>query len=900
MNNTTLKLSEIIKNYPVFEENQVLTKTHLNNVVQYLDQQQRLTRLNLLGYGIVCGLKVLKVPQNTITISKGCGITSEGYLLIHEGDMKYSNYVVFKDENAKYTFFKDIPLYELIPDNIKKPGETKQLRNFDPGNDGDLDDFAVVLYNESYIFDPDICTGGECDNKGKEQVNKLRVLLIEKSALDKINADQLSPSKKYYDLNNVYIERLKLVPENIDNYDAFADEYLNICTHAGKALSEELKNSYLILQSILSDFFNNTDPTAGWIDKLDAIIENAGSNKFGVQYVYDFFKDLVSTYNEFVESVFKLEVKCLPATATSPDHILIGDATGVVDDNIDKYRQAFVESPILNHKDKQLQNTVFLYRRIGKLINNFLNRSVAQIRITPSKDHSACLGEKAIPFYYKIDNKDPLNNHWDFYLHEKKKTSSIYSYNAENYNGTEVAKNPLNFNFDANDFFRIEGHLGKDFQKALEQINLIIKNYNLPIKVIPLQIEKDINLVRVIPGLKYYGMEILHKLYRDELISNMNDLKLFNVELNQNVQAADDEELPPVDIESNTLSFKSFTEQQTNLINTKINTVKTYLSKSIENFDGCNFENDYKEMVNNSAILNKGIKGVTFASAFTPLEKVVNNITFSKLKWINDSVRKREEKAKEKSIFDKFLEENPGLEHLGGVCKGGTFILVYSSSDNTVVADVSLHYHYYETPVQEVPEGSDTSDDNFVFDWKLNNDVLVYINPNKKFKEKAESLESKFDQLQQEVSVHATNLNTYQGSINTLIQTLPTFQPVTGLEYSNLDLAKNAQILKGMDSYAKSVRAKGDTATDAEIAILNETENLMAAVIENTIRIIAAKNTDIEAGSEEEKILNLAIANASKLTNDNAKNKVKTVANEVKNVSDIKPKLQNSLNKFIL
>ena len=137
---------------------------------------------------------------------------------------------------------------------------------------------------------------------------------------------------------------------------------------------------------------------------MDAIIENAGSNKFGVQYVYDFFKDLVSTYNEFVESVFKLEVKCLPATATSPDHILIGDATGVVDDNIDKYRQAFVESPILNHKDKQLQNTVFLYRRIGKLINNFLNRSVAQIRITPSKDHSACLGEKAIPFYYKIDN----------------------------------------------------------------------------------------------------------------------------------------------------------------------------------------------------------------------------------------------------------------------------------------------------------------------------------------------------------------------------------------------------------------------------------------------------------------------------------------------------------------
>ena len=44
--------------YPIFEANQVLTNTHLNDVFDYLDEQQRLTRTNLIGIGIVCGLEI--------------------------------------------------------------------------------------------------------------------------------------------------------------------------------------------------------------------------------------------------------------------------------------------------------------------------------------------------------------------------------------------------------------------------------------------------------------------------------------------------------------------------------------------------------------------------------------------------------------------------------------------------------------------------------------------------------------------------------------------------------------------------------------------------------------------------------------------------------------------------
>ncbi len=44
--------------YPEFVADQVLTADHLNELFDYLDEQDRLTRRCLIGIGIVCGLEV--------------------------------------------------------------------------------------------------------------------------------------------------------------------------------------------------------------------------------------------------------------------------------------------------------------------------------------------------------------------------------------------------------------------------------------------------------------------------------------------------------------------------------------------------------------------------------------------------------------------------------------------------------------------------------------------------------------------------------------------------------------------------------------------------------------------------------------------------------------------------
>src|SRR4029079_19179985 len=70
--------------YIIFEPDQVLTNDHLNEMFDYLDTQERLTRNKLIGIGIVCGLEIDNQPAS-INISKGCGVTSKGYLIVWEG-----------------------------------------------------------------------------------------------------------------------------------------------------------------------------------------------------------------------------------------------------------------------------------------------------------------------------------------------------------------------------------------------------------------------------------------------------------------------------------------------------------------------------------------------------------------------------------------------------------------------------------------------------------------------------------------------------------------------------------------------------------------------------------------------------------------------------------------------
>jgi hypothetical protein len=181
----------VTTDYAVFERDQVLSETQLNSVVEYLDDQSRLTRTQLLGIGIVGGLWPT-VGKEQIVVGKGVGVTSDGDLIGWPADTAFDRWLPYDESAPAYEPFyvdgKMLPLIELLTTDDKRDG--KPLTDIADR----LKQMVAVAFMESYENDPDLCTGGDCDNRGRTARNTQRLLLIDREIAEKIRLTAALPT----------------------------------------------------------------------------------------------------------------------------------------------------------------------------------------------------------------------------------------------------------------------------------------------------------------------------------------------------------------------------------------------------------------------------------------------------------------------------------------------------------------------------------------------------------------------------------------------------------------------------------------------------------------------------------------------------------------------------------
>ncbi|BBE17111.1 hypothetical protein AQPE_1260 [Aquipluma nitroreducens] len=527
------KLSEITTQYHTFEDNQVLTKDQLNEFIDYFEDQDRMSRIFLSGVGIVCGFELsLDAGKPSVTISQGAGVTTDGDLIklrkniagsglksIDLSSVEYTHYKAFEDSFANYKFFKKlvnvdgkikempiemlelltadaegaIPLASLSGLNI---GAVSKFRNtalsdlkdvslsefkdptFSRFTDrllSGLTDKVVLLYLEAYEKKADLCTSIDCDNQGVEQVARLRVLLVSKVDADYIASLDSIYSKhnvvqSLFDLPEVAVRRVVLNKSNTANYNELKRAYFTALTT--DPLVADLSNG---ISQIAGNFnsllkLDTTDEdlkTA--LTKLKSLVGFSAYNiPFNVQYRYDCVKDIVDTYNELKCHLTELKEECCPDINAFPKHLMLGDLNEI-GNAVKHHRHRFYKSPILNGGTSKIQQCRNLFLRILELINRF-QTSVGDIKITPSNKLPE-LSFRSIPFYYTVN--DALLSSWNFFKTEKNRQNTNLSYHTENLSPALHIQNPLVYNTDRFDFYRIEGHQGKVYQDVLEEIDAL-------------------------------------------------------------------------------------------------------------------------------------------------------------------------------------------------------------------------------------------------------------------------------------------------------------------------------------------------------------------------------------------------------------------------------------------
>lgn len=506
--------------YPVFEADQVLTNDHLNSMFNYLDQQDRLTRMKLIGSGIVCGLEI-EPAGSEIKVKKGCAVTSQGFMVLH-CETVYTHYIpystpVFPDDlqlnqqcpserSEAIPFYGETfgrEIFQLIADqDVANHNGNTDLIALSQMPDDFLSKYAIVLFLEAEQLNLKNCDTNDCNDKGSRMNFQVKALLVDKNILDKIISGQggnlAEIDKNIYPILKRFNYQVQKLTTSSDVINAFK----NLADHETlTTIAAALKNSARKYQYLLENENPNIFDTVynRLVELRDEILRN---HPVLIQYFYDFLDDIIKGYYEFTRAAQHTNSECCMDEMKFPLHIMLGEANVSTSNSHASYRQYFIYSPLFNDQKNRLGEIRSLFTRLKLLLSQFSIESMLpfdkkQIRITPSQWGKANLSDRCIPYYYNV--AEPQNELYKFWNYEKAKRGEEthnLSYNASSYNAPFHVTNSLLYDIEPFNFFRIEGHIGKHINEALPMIKQQQKERNQPWEVVAVSADFIGTLIR--------------------------------------------------------------------------------------------------------------------------------------------------------------------------------------------------------------------------------------------------------------------------------------------------------------------------------------------------------------------------------------------------------------------
>lgn len=482
----------MVKSYPRFSPNQVLTDAHLNEVVEYLDREDRVSRTRLLGVGIICGLEPRSDLLERVVIGRGCGVTTQGELVVLEEDTVFTHRREYTDPAQYFTGARklDFPLWELVETpQAPTPGVTRI-----DSAPGFLSERVAVLYLELQEKELRSCVENDCNEKGRRRYLTPRVLVVAPQDALKLALPEDVTFKPPVPPAVLRLPRPsftdQIAPFSKLDYADVVNAFVNSVRTVERPLSDALQKSIERLQPALG-----TVALSGTVaGHLKAAREALLTDGKGMQYLYDWVKDLSAAYAELAEAAALIGSRCCPDEALFPQHLLLGE----LEDNLassyrpprvprppSSYRHPFLPSPAVGNQAELRERAACLLQRLILQVENFSWMPGARIAITPDAGPRAPLGQRTLPHYYSLTGGSPsLVDHWSYHRTRYGWQDTLPSYASEQYAHSGTVLEPLRYEHDDAAFFRIEGHLEQRVEEVLTFLEAQRRALGLPFQVV--------------------------------------------------------------------------------------------------------------------------------------------------------------------------------------------------------------------------------------------------------------------------------------------------------------------------------------------------------------------------------------------------------------------------------
>ena len=539
---TNIHLQKTPKSYNRFQPNQVLTDTQLNAMIDHFERQHRLSRSCLVGVGVVCGLDFVLQENTSLTITPGLGLTTDGDLLHHAEATTFELVSPFDDKAAQYDPFWDgdvqrVALWELVDGDQDEDREVFSLSDFAAQTGAELEDMVLLAYLDAFAKEGNICTPLDCNNQGVEQVAKLRFLLASKGEVRRIVREQDDiyqrfgeRGQNYFNLPKVRAPRLILDADASVSGGKLLERYGDLIAEHRDSFLDALR---LLVKNFgpLLDAENQIDVDL-WEEHFDEVFPRIVTERnpaIDQQYRYEHYIDLTAAYTEMRTALHEVLVICLPNNGAFPRHLMLGALAASAPGFDLDFRHAFYPSPAEVGAFQQLQGVRSLYRRLHAMMVAYQDPSrIRDVKITPSAEANAALGDQTIPFYYRPTEE--LLMHWDFNKLRRGQAKENLSYHAGSYAAAydTATLAPLRHNHQDLPFYRIEGHIGKTYGDVIDDLESARAEYGLDFDIVALRIgaeRTDVDLDEY--DVFFQDLQVLMTAWRAEQICLLGNASKF-------------------------------------------------------------------------------------------------------------------------------------------------------------------------------------------------------------------------------------------------------------------------------------------------------------------------------------------------------------------------------------
>ncbi|WP_163379594.1 hypothetical protein [Cyclobacterium sp. SYSU L10401] len=445
-----------------------------------LKLRESLSRNNQYGKGIISGLELESGANHTITIKEGFGFTSRG-LPIEHPETVYTHFTPYSPppfpselaaliqlgESNKKSLYRSKEIYRLI-----KKGEADKDNDTHLKHKEDLAGFVVTLVLEAVLY-----------QDSEESFVKVNVvpLLVPKGS--PVFEDQL-PGLYFFQRTLRFNPRKGEIRSGNDVLMHFLELISN--GHLG-ILQENMVRVWDFYAPLLG--IQEDNPFS--IIHLDGLLASFKSDsrlRIMAQYLVDFIEDLCRAFTEFLEKTKAAIDSGQLDPFPFPLHLALGTTAKGVYGNENKYRHSFQRNTFTNAPPDILEEAAFLLRRLGIMASAFdwVNiEESSKVIVTPSMIGNVETAARAIPIYYDWGR---LKDFWKF----TDKVASFPYYHPMGYfneyemNCPSWVNRPLDYNLGPYNFFKIEGHIGKHYTTARQQLNFFRSAYSLPFQLLVL------------------------------------------------------------------------------------------------------------------------------------------------------------------------------------------------------------------------------------------------------------------------------------------------------------------------------------------------------------------------------------------------------------------------------